>query len=99
MAGHQHVHAHAGQHKPGYPLTSLTRTVTARIPTGMIGARPKPLPRAARRPSSTASSCKIGLVTGRSYTSSGLEKPFLGNAEAAILTSLMSGGLIVVSYP
>src|SRR5437879_139956 len=63
-----------GNTNPDTPTTSFTRTETARIPGGMIGASPKPLPRAARRPSKTGSSSRILLMTGRSMTSSTVDR-------------------------
>ena len=38
-----------GSTNPATPATSDTRTDTARMPTGMIGASPSPLPRTASR--------------------------------------------------
>ena len=59
-----------GSTNPATPATSLTRTDAARIPVGIMGATPKPLPRAARRDSSTGSSGPMELITGRPTTSS-----------------------------
>ena len=62
------------------------------MPTGMMGASPNPLPRAARRPSRIGSSSKIVLVTGRSITSSTFEKAPLGKAVDGIFPSLDVAG-------
>ncbi len=69
-----------GSTNPAMPVTSFTRTVTARIPTGMMGARPRPLPRAASRPSRIGSSMRMLLISGRSITSSGLAESAFGES-------------------
>ena len=58
-----------GTTKPATPTTSLTRIATARIPGGIIAARPPPAPFGARRESMIGSLAKIGVITPRPTTS------------------------------
>ena len=83
-----------GRMNPATPITSFTRTAMARMPDGMIGARPMPLPRGARRPSSNGSSAMIALITERSRTSSTFPNAALGYISTGILTIFTWVGLM-----
>ena len=54
-----------GTTKPATPTTSLTRTGTARIPGGIMAARPPPAPFGAMRDSIMGSLAKMGVITPR----------------------------------
>ncbi len=88
-----------GSTKPATPTTSLTRTETARIPGGINGPSPIPLPFTARRASTTGSSACMALITGRSSTSSKREKPPAGNRLSGTPRSLTESRSSVLPTP
>ena len=60
----------SGKTKPATPLTSLTRTAMARIPSGTLGARPTPDPGTANLRSTMGSLIRTRLTVTRVMTSS-----------------------------
>ena len=57
-----------GSTKPATPITSSTRTLTARSPSGMVTARPPPAPRGASLASSSSSLAFTGVMSPRPTT-------------------------------
>ncbi len=83
-----------GSRKPATPTTSFTLTATARMPVGITGDNPNPLPRSASRPATMGSSSRMLLMTGRPTTSSTFSKAPVGRRSRGTLTILTSAVLI-----